>query len=135
MTPHVLALGLLAFAGPAAAGVSVQPSLPLTETGTFTGAATLPVGETLLVVLPGQAGTGYAWELRPVEGRILERQGAHCAGARPAGRAGGSEPACFAWAARAPGAATLTFVYHRQWETTPDRVLRYDLSVTVEPPR
>ena len=123
-------LALLLAASPAAAGV-VQPSLPLTETGTLHGATTLAVGEPLLVVLPAQAGTGYAWEVRPADPAILEPQTAHCASAPSRGaRPGAPIPACFAWAGRAPGTTTLSFVYRHPWETSAP-ALGYELTVTV----
>lgn len=117
----------LLIADPALAGV-VSPSLPLTGPGSLSGSTTLAVGEPLLVVLPGE-GPGHAWEARPADPALLEPQTAHCAAARGSGTA--SVPSCFAWAARAPGATVLTFVYRRHWETSPDGVLRYDLTVTV----
>lgn len=128
----------LLIAGPASGGV-VSPTIPATETGTtktgttetLRGSTTLAVGEPLLVVLPGQAGAGYSWEARPGDPAVLEPQTAQCAGARGDAPVGGAVPACFAWAGRAPGTTVVTFVYRRHWETQPDGVLRYDLTVTV----
>ncbi|MFT3973282.1 MAG: protease inhibitor I42 family protein [Amaricoccus sp.] len=131
--PRALALSVLLLAtGPAGAGV-VQPDLSPTETGVVAGSASLAIGEPLLVVLPGQAGTGYAWEARPADGAILETQTARCAAARAEGdaRVGVTIPACFAYAGRAPGVTTLTFVYRRSWDVSPDGALRYDLTITV----
>lgn len=130
MQARTLSAALLLAASPAAALV-VQPSLPMTETSTFAGTATIAVGEPLLVMLPTQAGTGYSWEVRPADPAVLETQTAHCSAARGDARVGATVPSCFAWAGRAPGQTTLTFVYRRHWETQPDGVLRYNLAVTV----
>jgi predicted secreted protein len=120
----------LIVACPATAGV-VSPTLSLSGPDTQTGSTTLGVGEPLLVVLPAQAGAGYTWEARQADPSVLEPQTAQCAGARGDTPVSATLPACFAWAGRAPGTAVLTFVYRRHWETRPDGVLRYDLTVTV----
>jgi len=128
-----LAVALLLAAAPAVAEVVVHPDLALTDTGTTRGAATVRAGEILAVRLPGQPGTGYSWEVRPVDPGLLAPRETRCAEPPADGRVGGVVPTCFAWRAAAPGAATLAFVYRRHWETEPDGVLRYDLAVTVAP--
>ena len=128
---RTLAALVLVLAGPAAADVVVRPGLALTGTGTVAATATVPAGERLVVVLPGQPGTGYAWEPRPADPALLAPVEAPCEAGPADGRVGGVVPACFAWRAVAPGEATVTLVYRRHWEANRDGVLRYDLTVTV----
>lgn len=120
----------LIVACPAMAGV-VTPDFPPTASGIQTGSATLAVGEPLLVVLPAADLPGYAWEARPADPSVLEPQTAQCAAGRGDTPVNARVPACFAWAGRAPGTTVLTFIYRRHWETQPDGVLRYDLTVSV----
>lgn len=134
MKRPTVALSLaLALATSPAAALVVQPSLSTTEAGVLTGAATIGVGEPLLVVLPTQQGTGYTWAVRAGTSAVLETQTAVCDAARGDTRVGATVPSCFAWAGHRAGTTTLTFIYRRHWETRPDGVLRYDLTVTVRP--
>ena len=119
---------LLLAAATASAEVVVQPDFAR-DTDHHTGAISLPVGETLRIEMPGPPRPGHAWQPRwpdpapdpaivePVEGICPE--------------AAGFSRSCFALTARAPGEAVVTIIYRRHWETLPDGLLRYDLTVTV----
>lgn len=130
VAPLLLALA----APPAMADVVIRPDLPLTGSDTIAATARVPLGDTLIVMLPAQPGTGYSWDPRLPEAGVLLPIDADCVVQRPLdGRVGGVEPVCFAYRATGSGAETASFVYRRPWEDGTDGLLRYDLAVTVTP--
>jgi inhibitor of cysteine peptidase len=95
-------------------------------------AVTLRVGQVLLLQLPANHTTGYAWADRTPSQGILQRDGepVYQEQPSPAGvGAGGTE----IWRFRAVkvGGQTLRFEYARPWETNaaPARVLSYEVVV------
>jgi predicted secreted protein len=126
------ALLLALAAAPAAAEVVVRPDFGLGGRGSQAEAASVPVGQTLRIVLPAQPGTGYSWQMQPPDPALLAPVRASCP-APPDARPGGVEPACFAFRALQLGSAGIAFVYRRPWETW-DAGLSYRLSVSVVPP-
>lgn len=115
---------LLLAAATASAEVVVQPDFA-PDTDHHTGAISLPVGETLRIEMPGPPRPGHAWQPRWPDPAIVEPVEGICP------EAAGFSRSCFALTARAPGEAVVTIIYRRHWETLPDGLLRYDLTVTV----
>jgi predicted secreted protein len=106
----------------------VGPTLTFTEDESGT-TASLAVGETLAVVLSGNASTGYEWEITELDTAVLANTGTsyrpHCY------MPGCGETGTWTFTALTPGSMTLRMIYHRPWEDEePSRT--FELTVSVE---
>jgi predicted secreted protein len=105
----------------------VGPTLIFTEDDSG-ATASLAVGETLAVVLSGNASTGYEWEITELDTAVLANTGTtyrpHCY------MPGCGETGTWTFTALSPGSTTLRMIYHQPWEDVePSRT--FELFVTV----
>jgi predicted secreted protein len=99
------------------AGASVSP-MQLTEQSNGSRVA-IHAGETLIVQLPAQMGTGYGWQ---VQGQELTR----------ATQPGAAQLQVFHILAVAPGHARLRFEYRQPWDhQTPPRKI-FEVTVNID---
>ena len=100
-------------------------------------------GETLKVVLSGNAGTGYGWDLERHDPSRIEPLGMESRQAPgpplPDGRslplAGGPQQISFLFRMLRPGRSTLQLRYWRPWEGASSIIERFRLRVVIVPPQ
>jgi predicted secreted protein len=100
-------------------------------------------GETLKVVLSGNAGTGYGWDLEHHDPSQIEPLGMESRQAPgpplPDGRslplAGGPQQISFLFRMLRPGRSTLKLRYWRPWEGASSIIERFRLRVVIVPPQ
>jgi predicted secreted protein len=100
-------------------------------------------GETLKVVLSGNAGTGYSWDLERHDPSQIEPLGMESRQAPgpplPNGRslplAGGPQQTSFLFRMLRPGRSTLQLRYWRPWEGASSIIERFRLRVVIVPPQ
>jgi predicted secreted protein len=100
-------------------------------------------GKTLKVVLSGNAGTGYSWDLERHDPSRIEPLGMESRQAPgpplPDGRslplAGGPQQISFLFRMLRPGRSTLQLRYGRPWEGASSIIERFRLRVVIVPPQ
>jgi inhibitor of cysteine peptidase len=105
------------------------------ETRTFAksddkGSASLSVGDSFVIRLPVQMGTGYSWQVASVPA------GVKAAGSSREGAAaalGGSETQVFTFAAEKAGAGAVSLQYRRPWEKDAPAAETFTLNVSIKP--
>ena len=90
----------------------------------------LKVGDTLVVRLPGQLGTGFSWQLATKDGEALAVAGSKV-DTKGGGAPGGAEHQAFSFAARSAGTQTLEFRYMRPWERDKPPAKTFAITVKV----
>jgi inhibitor of cysteine peptidase len=126
-------LALVALAGCA----SLLPQTPtIVQASHSGGAVRLLQGDTLVVALDANPGSGYRWQVRPIDGSLLQQIGP--ADLLPAdvapGTVGAANDTVYRFRAAGTGTATLELAYLRPLETTaPQRTVHYDVTVIARP--
>ena len=100
-------------------------------------------GETLKVVLSGNAGTGYGWDLehhdpsriKPLGMESRQAPGPPLPDGRSLPLAGGQQQISFLFRMLKPGRSTLQLRYWRPWEGTGSIIERFRLRVVIVPPQ
>ena len=105
-----LAVGLLSLG----ACATTAPPPPLTVTEAQAGPVALARGQALEIVLPLNAGTGYAWRLDQ-EAPVLILSGGSSR-TSDADRPGGAVATVFSYQGVGRGKADLSFTFKRPWE-------------------
>ena len=129
--PKVLAT--LAALGALAGCASLQPQTPTIVQGAQSGGAVRMLqGDTLVVTLDSNPGSGYRWQVRPIDGALLQQIGS--ADLLPVevayGTVGAANDTVYRFRAAATGTTALELAYLRPFETTPpQRTVRYDVTV------
>lgn len=120
------------------AGPVETPDTPLAGTsdvkGARDGATTLAVGETLLIELPSNATTGYAWAISDAKTEVLSPGspfGQEITDPHEPGMVGVGGTTAWRFRAVRRGTATLTFTYGRPWETTAPAAETATYTITV----
>lgn len=102
--------------------------------GVRDGGTSLAVGQTLLIELPNNATTGYAWRLSGSENALLRPAspfGQAVVQPHEPGMVGVGGTTAWRFTARQPGMTTLSFTYARSWErdTPPAETATYRITV------
>jgi inhibitor of cysteine peptidase len=132
----ILILALAAFAA-AGCGESAEANDgPLTLTETDNGKSfTVEVGDTILVVLPGNPTTGYSWAaaLDEESAALLTQEGEplYAEDAVEDDVVGGGGAFTFTFTAAKEGAAAIKLVYARPWESEAP-LETFEATITVE---
>lgn len=103
-----------------AAGGSKQPksanaSVTLSDKDNH-GTVDLTTGELLIVQLPANPSTGYAWTVNGDPAPLKLVKHFHLRSKEESGMVGAPQTAVFEFKATSAGAATLTLLYRRSWE-------------------
>ena len=111
-----------------------HPSIRVTDDGSASGSAQLPLGRDLEVELAANPTTGYTWRLDTGNAPLLQLksrryQSSTLPGSEPRYGAGGKE--CFVFEAVSVGTAQMHFEYRRGSAGEPARI--YDLTINVVP--
>lgn len=119
-------LGLVLVVTACSGGAALQ-----LDSGADGSEATLTVGETMEIALPGNPTTGFTWEVISVDSAVLTLTG------DPSFRAdstlvGSGGTMTLEFDAVAPGTTTLELVYHRPFEDVPPEDA-FSLTVVVVP--
>lgn len=93
---------------------------------------TLPVGESLVISLPGNPTTGFTWEVKDLDATILEQVGETQFDSSNPGLVGAGGTLTLTYKAIQAGSTTLTLVYHRPWESDVEPLQTYTVQVTVQ---
>lgn len=93
----------------------------------------LPGNKVLVISLPGNPATGYRWETRESESRLLREVGGW-EWIPSSGLLGAPGTQVLRFVGLAEGETTLTLVYRRPWEKTEESVDAFSLHVRVVPP-
>ena len=121
---------LLIFANGACA-MSALPS-PVLLTADDTGkTVSLVIGQTLVVKLDAQPGTGYRWELDAKSTNLLALSNASQGAAS---MPGGNETQSLTFIARSAGEGDLTIIYRRPWERGIAPVKTFSVKVIIKAP-
>jgi inhibitor of cysteine peptidase len=89
------------------------------------------VGESIRIVLPENASTGYRWALEPYDAGLLEAQaGEPHYGGTAIGSGGEVE---FVFRARKPGEAAISLKHWRHWEGDASITRRFRIRLVVRP--
>ena len=105
-----LAVGLLSLG----ACATTAPPPPVTVTEAQAGPVALARGQALEIVLPLNAGTGYAWRLDQEAPTLILNGGS--SRTTDAGRPGGPVTTVFSYQAVGRGKVDLSFTLKRPWE-------------------
>jgi inhibitor of cysteine peptidase len=96
----------------------------------------VPAGTKFVVRLPGNATTGYMWELAKVEGAVVEQVGKeeYIPDPPPGGKAvtGSGGVSVFTFKAVKGGTSALSFVYRRSWEKDQPPAQKFGVTVEVK---
>ncbi len=100
-------------------------------------------GETLKVVLSGNAGTGYSWDLehhdpsriKPLGMESRQTPGPPLPDGRSLPLAGGQQQISFLFRMLRPGRSTLQLRYWRPWEGAGSIIERFRVRVEIVPPQ
>jgi inhibitor of cysteine peptidase len=88
-------------------------------------------GDTLIVRLAAQLGTGYGWHVSKNDARILQSLGEPSLERQGEGKPGGVETQVFRFRAAASGKSALTLAYSRPWEKDRPPTKTYGITVEV----
>ncbi len=91
----------------------------------------LRAGDTLEVTLPGNASTGFQWEVKSVDASILKPSG-EPAFKSSSNALGSSGQFTLRFEAVAPGQTKLQLIYHRPFETDTPPAQTFEVTVTVK---
>ena len=94
------------------------------------GDVTMRVGARLIVVLRGNASTGYEWELAELDGSVVEHTDWSSQYGCAASVDGCAHTERWTYTALSPGSTTLRMIYHQPWEEV-EPARTFELSVTV----
>ncbi len=130
-------LATLAVVAVLAGCASLQPQTPtVVQASQSGGAIRMLQGDTLVVTLDSNPSSGYRWQVRPIDGALLQQIGS--ADLLPAevapGTVGAANDTVYRFRAAAPGTGPLELAYLRPFETAPpQRTVRYDVTVVARP--
>jgi inhibitor of cysteine peptidase len=118
-----------------APGNPPSKTVQLTESGTLPGSGVgLVVGDTLELVLDGNASTGYAWEIGFIDSAVLRSLGdPEYVEAGTPERVGGEGQYTFRFLAIGEGQVELTLIYRRPFEPDVPPLRIFEVMVTVSP--
>lgn len=123
------AMATFACAPPGVSGGGGRPEISIDESANH---RTIPlqVGQRMLITLPGNATTGFRWELLPGSEPVLIQEGKteYKAEGRTPGRGGSFR---FLFTAGAPGTATVKLIYSRPFEKGVPPAQRFEVGVVV----
>ena len=108
--------------------ISSMLSITESENG---GTAELQAGESLRIVLPENASTGYRWELEPIDERLLEPLASEPHYRGPAIGSGGE--VAFLFRARQAGETEIALKRWRHWEGDSSIIGRFRIRLVVRP--
>lgn len=97
------------------------------------GMVHLTTGETLVVRLPSNPGTGYSWSVQWNDAAILQPRGEPVLEKPEAGLGGAPGAQVFRFRALRAGSTGLAFAYHRPWEKKEAPARLYRVTVVVTP--
>ena len=124
-----LTLAFLGWSGPTWA----DEAKPVTVTDKDNdGKVSLTKGQELVVRLEIRTGTGFTWEVSPVEGKRLEQLGKPALERGSGGRAGGPAFQVFRFKAVRAGTTTLELNYRRPFEKNAKPARTFKIKVTVK---
>lgn len=93
----------------------------------------LAPGDTLVLSLPANPGTGYTWEIQPpLDAEVLKPEGEPRSVQQDSGKTGAPVSLVFRFTAGKTGEATLKLIYHRVWETNTPPANTYEVTVKVQ---
>lgn len=119
-----------------ASSTSTAPApAPLTVDDNANGTEVRLVPDQKLVVrLPANNSTGYAWSVQKVDKDTLKQDGnpEYKQDPQPEGHVGAGGTSVWSFQAGKPGETTLELVYFRPWETATDSDKRFTLTVRVQ---
>lgn len=93
---------------------------------------TLDLGTQLVITLPGNPSTGYSWEVKSVDGDILELVGEPQFVSDNTNVVGAGGQLSLTFEALKAGSTTLELVYLRSWEADIDPLQTFIIQVTVK---
>ena len=124
------AAGLLAAAGVPAGCAAFEPHSVIVTTANANSSIQLNAGDTLVVQLEGNPGTGYTWErIEPLAGALQSLGEPQFAPDKNLHGAPGRFTLRYA---AVPGSAQMELVYHRVWEADTPPVATFSLAVVVK---
>jgi len=91
----------------------------------------LTPGESVTVILPENASTGYVWAVAEADPALVSVGAPRAAYAAPPGMVGGPGTASFTLIARAPGATTVALKRWRPWEGEAGVVQRWQVRLSI----
>ena len=117
-------------AGLPAGCAAFEPHSVIVTTANANSSIQLNAGDTLLVQLEGNSGTGYTWErIEPLAGALQSLGEPQFAPDKNVPGAPGHFTLRYA---TVPGSAQLELVYHRVWEADTPPVATFSLAVVVK---
>jgi inhibitor of cysteine peptidase len=113
--------GLLKFVALAVVGCSGSLSSSFAASNVLTEVDSgkslhLAVGARFTVQLRSNSGTGYRWDVTPVNEDVVTQEGLPDSQPTSPARPGSQAITTLSFLARAPGTARIEIVYHRPWE-------------------
>jgi len=133
----LLAMATLSCASPGGSGAGTQPSAVSIDRNAAGSTVELLPGQRLTVTLPGNPTTGFAWEMVPGAGSVLESQGEAqftAASNGASGKLGAGGIYRFDFVAVGTGSTPLKFIYRRSFEKDVAPVESFEVSVVVGKP-
>ncbi|NNH72501.1 protease inhibitor I42 family protein [Nocardia uniformis] len=121
--------------GEHATSTTAPTAAPLTVDDSADGTEVRLVPDQKLVVrLPANNSTGYAWSVQKVDEDTLKQDGnpEYKPDPQPEGHVGGGGTSIWSFQAGKPGDTTLELVYFRPWEEPVDSDKRFTLTVRVQ---
>ncbi|MCX6034985.1 MAG: protease inhibitor I42 family protein [Chloroflexi bacterium] len=109
-----------------------SPTKPVILTAEDNGSQVeVKVGEQIVITLDGNPSTGYTWEAKDLDATMIEQVGDPVFSSSNPGLVGAGGTLTLTFKALKAGAASLTLVYHRPWETGVDPIDTFAVTVTV----
>lgn len=109
-----------------------SPTKPVILTAADNGSQVeVKVGEQIVITLDGNPSTGYTWEAKDLDATMIEQVGDPVFSSSNPGLVGAGGTLTLTFKALKAGAASLTLVYHRPWETGVDPIDTFAVTVTV----
>jgi inhibitor of cysteine peptidase len=112
-----------------ACGPAKPIALTIAENG---GHVNINVGSQIIITLDGNPSTGYTWETKDLDTKVLEQIGDPIFISNNPGLVGSGGILTLTFKALQTGTTTLTLIYHRPWETGVDPLDTYSITVIVK---
>ncbi|UCC30606.1 MAG: protease inhibitor I42 family protein [Phycisphaerales bacterium] len=123
--------GLMCFLAALTGGCPFAPGQTLIlDADDSGGDVNVRVGARVLLVLSGNASTGYEWEITELDTSVLEHTRTSYRSACTIPMPGCGEIETWRFTALSPGSTILRMIYHRPWEEV-EPARTFELTVTV----
>jgi len=125
----LVTLAVVLFLAAACSSPAKQATLTAADNGSQ---VELKVGAQIVISLDGNPSTGFTWEAKDLDTAMFEQVGDPTFISSDPGLVGAGGTLILTFEALKAGAATLTLVYHRPWETGIDPIDTFAVTVTVK---